>query len=205
MQVFRAKDVERVLGMRRSALRMLVQRGLVVPRRGPGRQYQFSFQDLAKLRAAQRRTDSGQYLLELDFTPPPPNDALDGASVLQILESHTAPAAGYEVEEHQPDDIARLDWGQQLHEEGLVEAAEAIYRGGLKHGNGPPDLLLGLGELLELTGRELEAIDFYKKALAQTPDDPDVHFLLARVYQQLGMSQAAARHWTRFRELSPTV
>src|SRR5687767_961592 len=101
MQVFRAKDVERVLGMRRSALRMLVQDGLVTPERGPGRQYLFSFRDLARLRSAQvllranvspRRvvftlpvrdeqglltTPAGQYLLDLDFTPLPASQTLN--------------------------------------------------------------------------------------------------------------------------------
>jgi tetratricopeptide (TPR) repeat protein len=227
MQVFRAKDVERVLGMRRSALRMLVQDGLVTPARGPGRQYRFSFRDLARLRSAQallqanvspRRvaltlpvrdehglltTPSGQYLLDLDLAPLPSSGTLNDTGVLHILEGDpVAPADGYAVEEHEPDDIARLEWGRQLREEGLIDAAEAIYRGGLREGSGPPDLLIALGELLEQTERELEAIDNYKRALALQPDEPDVHFSLARVYQQLGMSRAAVRHWDRFRELS---
>jgi tetratricopeptide (TPR) repeat protein len=225
MQVFRAKDVERVLGMRRSALRMLVQDGLVTPARGPGRQYRFSFRDLARLRSAQallqanvspRRvaftlpvrdehgmltTPSGQYLLDLDFTTRASTETLKDTSVLQILEGPSND--GYAVEEHEPDDIARLEWGRQLRDEGLMDAAEAIYRGGLREDNSPPDLLIALGELLEQTERELEAIDCYKRALALQADDPDVHFNLARVYQQLGMSRAAMRHWDRFRELNP--
>jgi tetratricopeptide (TPR) repeat protein len=231
MQVFRAKDVERVLGIRRSALRMLVHGGLVAPARGPGQQFRFSFQDLVRLRAAQAllraqvpprrvaeiiplrdehgrwRTPAGQYLLDLDFTPRQTRDALDDETVLHILEGESAPspAEDYSVEEHEPDDIARLDWARQLREEGLVEAAEAIYRGGLRDGNGPPELLLGLGELLERTGRELEAIDCYKRVVTEMPDDPDVHFNLARVYQQLGMSRAAIRHRNRFRELTAPV
>jgi len=229
MQVFRAKDVERVLGMRRSALRMLVQDGLVTPERGPGRQYRFSFRDLARLRSAQallqanvspRRvaltlpvrdehglltTPAGQYLLDLDFAPLSPSGTLNDTGVLQILEGDSTPAEGYAVEEHEPDDIARVEWGRQLREEGLMEAAEAIYRGGLREDNGPPALLIALGELLEQTERELEAIDCYKRALALQADDPEVHFNLARVYQQLGMSRAAVRHWNSFRELSPQL
>ena len=191
MQVFRAKDVERVLGMRRSALRLLVQDGLVTPARGPGRQYRFSFQDLTRLRSAQAllranvsprrvaftlplrdehgllRTPSGQYVLELAFAPTASIETLGAADLLPILEPEAATHEdSYAVEEHEPDDIARLEWGRQLRKEGLVDAAEAVYRGGLREGSGPPELLMALGELLEQTGRELEAIDCYKRALS---------------------------------------
>jgi len=45
-------DVARLLAMPASAIRSLVARGFVRPRRGPGRRYRFSFQDLIVLRTA---------------------------------------------------------------------------------------------------------------------------------------------------------
>jgi len=46
-------DVERLLHLPRSAIRMLVEAGFVSPARGPRRSYLFSFQDLIVLRTAQ--------------------------------------------------------------------------------------------------------------------------------------------------------
>ncbi len=136
MQVFRAKDVERVLGMRRSALRMLVQDGLVTPARGPGRQYRFPF--AISPGCVPRRHCSRPMSLHVESLSHCPfamstvcsrrhpastcsistslrcrhQDALNDAGVLQILEGDpVAPADGYAVEEHEPDDIARLELG----------------------------------------------------------------------------------------------
>ena len=47
------QDVNRLLGLSRSIVRGLIGAGFVSPRRGPRREYRFSFQDLVVLRAAQ--------------------------------------------------------------------------------------------------------------------------------------------------------
>jgi tetratricopeptide (TPR) repeat protein len=52
MSEFGVRDVERMLGMPRSAVLALVHAGFVSPQRGPRREYRFSFQDLIVLRAA---------------------------------------------------------------------------------------------------------------------------------------------------------
>lgn len=52
MSEFGVRDVERMLGMPRSAVLALVHAGFVSPRRGPRHEYRFSFQDLIVLRAA---------------------------------------------------------------------------------------------------------------------------------------------------------
>jgi predicted Zn-dependent protease len=46
------QDVGRLLGLPRSIVRGLIEAGFVSPRRGPRREYRFSFQDLVVLRAA---------------------------------------------------------------------------------------------------------------------------------------------------------
>lgn len=53
MTVYGIADVERVLGLPRATIRSLVGAGFVTPARGPRRAWQFSFQDLIVLRAAQ--------------------------------------------------------------------------------------------------------------------------------------------------------
>jgi tetratricopeptide (TPR) repeat protein len=52
------QDVGRLLGLRRSIIRRLIDAGFVSPQRGPRRQYRFSFQDLVVLRTAQSLVDA---------------------------------------------------------------------------------------------------------------------------------------------------
>lgn len=307
MQVFSAKDVERVLGISKGALRALVRGGFVAPARGRHRQYVFSFRDLATLRAARAllrvrvppnrithslarfrsengpsnvracgtelvvrddcglwRNAEGQYLLQLEASlaaealgesaapaldilnrtaqsrpanePAAPLTPVIAAEALfdnaLSLEDKDADAAiqGYRlcVEMDPSHGDARLNWGRLLHSSGLLAEAEAVYRGGLEnkgqgkegHGNegkrnenqgndGSGDtehtsLLFNLALVLEDTGRELEAIDCYKRALACDWEQADVHLNLARLYQQLDMARAAIRHWNEFRRISGT-
>jgi len=282
MQVFSAKDVERVLGISRGALRALVRGGFVAPARGRHRQYVFSFRDLATLRAARAllrvrvppnritgalaqfrsengpsnvracgtelvvrdecglwRNAEGQFLLQLDTTgstealneaaapalnilsgdahqraaneaapdaPPSEAEVLFGKALGHEEEQDTEAAiSGYrlclEVDPSHGD--ARLNWGRLLHSSGLHSEAEAVYRGGLaSEGDDQSSLLFNLALVLEDTGRELEAIDCYKRALAQDAEQADVHLNLARLYQQLNMARAAIRHWNEFRRIS---
>lgn len=53
MHQYGVRDVERLLGLPRSAIRALVDAGFVTPARGPRRAWRFSFQDLIVLRTAQ--------------------------------------------------------------------------------------------------------------------------------------------------------
>lgn len=53
MTVYGIGDVERVLRLSRGTIRSLVAAGFVIPARGPRKAWQFSFQDLIVLRAAQ--------------------------------------------------------------------------------------------------------------------------------------------------------
>lgn len=97
---------------------------------------------------------------------------------------------------------ARINCGRLLHAADRVEDAEEVYRAGISAGSEDVNLLFNLALVLEDTGRELAAVDNYKRALALEPDFADAHFNLARLYQQLGMARAAIRHWNCYRRLS---
>lgn len=96
---------------------------------------------------------------------------------------------------------ARINCGRLLHAADRIEDAEEIYRAGLTSGSEDVNLLFNLALVLEDAGRELEAVDLYKRALALEPDFADAHYNLARLYQQLNMPRAAIRHWNFYRRL----
>ncbi len=83
-----------------------------------------------------------------------------------------------------------------------MDDAEEIYRAAVNAGSEDVNLLFNLALLLEDTGRELEAIDIYRRALALEDNFADAHFNLARLYQQLSMPHAAIRHWNFYRRLT---
>ena len=58
MHAYRTRDVERILGLPRGAAAALARRGFLKPRRGAGRAYEFSFQDLIVLRVARTLADA---------------------------------------------------------------------------------------------------------------------------------------------------
>jgi tetratricopeptide (TPR) repeat protein len=59
-----------------------------------------------------------------------------------------------------------------------------------------------LGVVLEDRGATVEAIEQYLEAVRLDARVADVHFNLARLYQQTGDQQAALRHFSRFRALT---
>ena len=65
-----------------------------------------------------------------------------------------------------------------------------------------PTARFNLGVVLEDRGATTEAIEQYREAARLDPRVADVHFNLARLYQQTGDQQAALRHFSRFRALT---
>jgi tetratricopeptide (TPR) repeat protein len=58
MQRYGVRDVEKLLGLSRSTIRVLISAGFVSPERGPRNAWLFSFQDLIVLRTAQALADA---------------------------------------------------------------------------------------------------------------------------------------------------
>jgi DNA-binding transcriptional MerR regulator len=53
MHQYGVRDIEKLLGLKHSAIRALIKAGFVTPQRGPRNAFLFSFQDLIVLRTAQ--------------------------------------------------------------------------------------------------------------------------------------------------------
>ncbi len=185
--------------------------GWSLPYRGPGRQYRFSFQDLAcaRLQALLRPTSRRRVALTLrderglGERPPGNTSSISTSRHLadrnarrlrrccEILEGESLRRTGYAVEEHAPDDIARLDWGQQLREEGLVEAAEAIYRGGLQAtATARPSCCSASVSCWSSPAASSKRSTSTSGRSRRRPTIRTSTSICARVYQQLGMSRA---------------
>jgi tetratricopeptide (TPR) repeat protein len=101
-----------------------------------------------------------------------------------------------------PRDFSTLYYLAYLHEaDGNFSAALARLDAGL---NLEPQSTEGnalLGKILFKQGKAAEALLPLKKAVEQDPQDPDKRFMLARVYQQLGKGEDAAREFAEVQRL----
>ena len=80
--------------------------------------------------------------------------------------------------------------------------AEELYRRALAIDPDHPTARFNLGVVLEDRGCVADAIAEYQAAVRIDPQIADVHYNLARLYQQTGNSQAALRHFARFKSLT---
>jgi tetratricopeptide (TPR) repeat protein len=100
---------------------------------------------------------------------------------------------------------AHVNLGRLLQLQGETLEAIEHYRWSLATGARDPTAAFNLGTALEGLERWAEAIDSYHEALAIDPSFADVHFNLARLYQQSGSKPAAARHLREYQKLSGCV
>ena len=170
-------------------------------------------------RDRQWRPDSGQYVLQFQveapggrvaFLGPPAASAgdRDDASfergvALETSDPEGACATYRNVLAADPRNLgAHVNLGRLLHERGLLDQAEGVYRDGLAHCGPQALLLFNLAVLEEDLGRMQDAADHYRAALAAAPDLADAHFNLARLCEAQGLRQEAVRHLNAFRKLS---
>jgi tetratricopeptide (TPR) repeat protein len=169
--------------------------------------------------AAQRRVDSGQYLLAFEGNPEkgalsvverpqPPRPAAapnwyEQAVALEGADAEAAIRAYDKAIEAEPARLdARINLGRLLHEAGKLARAERAYRDALALGGGDPTLLYNLAVLLEDLGRRAEALEAYKAALRADPGLPDAHYNLALLYEKLKRPRDALRHMAQYRRLN---
>jgi tetratricopeptide (TPR) repeat protein len=169
--------------------------------------------------AAQRRVDSGQYLLAFEGDPargelsvverpqpPRPAETTNWYEQALALEADDADGAikAYEKAiEAEPARLdARINLGRLLHETGKLARAERAYRDALALAGDDATLLYNLAVLLEDLERRSEALDAYKAALRAEPGLGDAHYNVALLYEKLGRPRDALRHMAQYRRLA---
>ena len=169
--------------------------------------------------AAQRRVDSGQYLLAFEGNPesgalsvverPQPPRAADTrnwyeqAVALEPDDPEAAIKAYEKALEAEPARLdARINLGRLLHESGKLARAERAYRDALGVAGADPTLLYNFAVLLEDLGRRTDAMETYKAALRADPALIDAHYNLALLYEKLKRPRDALRHMAQYRRLA---
>lgn len=102
-------------------------------------------------------------------------------------------------------DAARCfgDWAWATLREGRPAEARALFRHGLAHAPGDPALLRGLGLAAIHDGRVAEAVEPLERSVDADPD-PEVHLLLARLWDRRDRADRALVHLRAVLERAPT-
>lgn len=230
MNSYGVREVQKLLRLPRSTIRMLVDAGFVSPARGPRNAWRFSFQDLIVLRTAQaladakvpaRRIARSMKALRRQL---PQSMPLSGLSVaaeadrvvvregtrrwqaetgqyLLGFEPSAADGALRVLEAPAPDVKAYVQRGCALHEQRHLPEAERLYREGLEKCGEDPVLLYNLGVLLEDMQRKTDALAAYERSLSADPSFADCHYNVALLYEALGKPREAIRHMAQYRRL----
>ena len=224
------REVQKLLRLPRSTIRMLVDAGFVSPTRGPRNAWRFSFQDLIVLRTAQalaaakvpaRRIARSMKALRRQLPQSMPLSGLsiaaeadrvivregtrrwhaDTGQYLLGFEPSTNGASLRVLEPPTPDVAAYVQRGCALHEHGRLAEAERMYREGLEKCGEDAVLLYNLGVLLEDMERKTDALAAYERSLGVDPMFADCHYNVALLYEALAKPREAIRHMAEYRRL----
>ena len=168
MRSYSMRDVERVLRLSPDTTRSLIKAGFVKPARGARGEYRFSFQDLIVLRTARALSDA----------------KIPARRIRRSLE--VAPPA---IAANGPPD----DWfAQALTLESTdPEAALTAWRHAVDEDAGNAAAWTNWGRLLHERGRNAQAAEVYRRALAKVGPDPLLLFNQGVLLEDLGNPAAA--------------
>ena len=93
---------------------------------------------------------------------------------------------------------ARINLGRLLHLEGMHAQAESIYRDTQE---ADATLFFNLAVLMEESGRDAEAIKYYRQAIVHDPGFTDAHLNLSMLQEKRGETQSAYRHLLAYHRL----
>jgi tetratricopeptide (TPR) repeat protein len=196
VQQFGVREVEKLLRLPRSTVRVLIEAGFVSPARGPRNAWRFSFQDLIVLRTARALTAAKV----------PAKRILRSLKALRRRLPESMPLSGLSIDAVGErvvvkDGAARwqADSGQYL----LVFEGDPA-AGDLKVIERKPEDPLTLyerGVELERAGRKLEALEAYKAALQEDPRMADCCYTLALLCEELKKPREAIRYMAQYRRL----
>jgi tetratricopeptide (TPR) repeat protein len=164
--------------------------------------------------------ESGQGLFTFDITPTRGSIRVIESVVPGVAESHLdswfdaalsledsdvlAAREAYQriiaADEHHVE--AYINCGRLFHEARDWKSAERLYRKGIAACEACAMLFFNLGVLLEDLDRSDEAIAAYQQALQCDPDHRDSHHNLARLFEAIGRTQHAIRHFNHYRRLN---
>ena len=102
------------------------------------------------------------------------------------------------------NDVAHVNLGVALEQEGKLNEALAEYREALKIAPGRYQLHNNLGNLLDLLGQPDEALAEYQEAIRLNSQEPFIHDSLGSVLVELGRLDEAMTEYTNAAQLDPT-
>ena len=201
-----ARDVARLLGLTSPQIAGLVRAGCVTPRRGPRREFRFSFQDLVLLRTAKdlfagmppRRVHRA--LLRL-------RDQLPAGRQLAALR---LTAAGEDIVVRDGAAAWNPESGQAVLDFDVASLASAVAPLARRAAEAAQQSPQGMDadDWFQL-GCDLEpcdatqALEAYRRAVALAPDHADAHLNLGRLLHEAGAFAEAETHYRRALEARP--
>ena len=210
---YRTREVAELVGIKPRSIRHFVERRILIPARGPGGEYRFSFRDLVLLRTAKGLLDADvssrkalaalAKLLAKSLPGSLPGsketvDAMDG----KALTSMRIFADGDSVVVREDDALWDAETGQ-----GRFAFADA--------GSGEVRRLAARDERDEDSTADFDSDDWYnlgldfeeveptrapaayRRAIALNPENADAHVNLGRLFQVRGDLKRAKRHYER--------
>jgi len=230
-----AGDVERLLGLPRSALRSLIEAGFVSPERGPRGSYRFSFRDLIVLRTAQLLAESNVPRARITRSLKalrrrlPDTVPLSGLSIRAVADRVVVKEGASRWQADSGQYLLELDGGayglktgdhadarspsgaREWFERGCVletddaEAARRAYERAIAEDPTHLAARVNLGRLLHETGRLPEAEAVYREALKGSGDDPLLLFNLGVLLEDMQRKDEATRAHERALEGDPLL
>jgi tetratricopeptide (TPR) repeat protein len=91
----------------------------------------------------------------------------------------------------------------KIHAAGDLAKAEAEYLRLIKEGQGSSLVYTNLGNILQNSGRLVESLEYYHKALVEQPDHPQIYSNIAITLQELGRMDEAIAYYQRAIQLKP--
>ena len=183
------RDVERLLGLKRSVVTGLIDAGFVAPTRGVKREFRFTFQDLVVLRTAQALTEAHI----------PPARILRSLKRLRERLPREMPLTGLRIEAdgdavvvHEGHARWRTDDGQYvLQFEVASPGGRLVFLGPGQPPPPPDEDWYDRGVALEGTAPDA-ACDAYRRAVAADPMHRDAYVNLGRLLHERGKLNDAA-------------
>jgi len=199
---FGVREVEKLLRLPRSTIRVLVEAGFVTPSRGPRNSLRFSFQDLIVLRTAQALAAARVPARRITKSLKELRRHLPDAMPLSGL---SIDAVGDRVVVKEGAARWQADSGQYLLMfEGDPAAGDLKVIEREKPRELPendPVALYNLGVQLEQMGRKLEALEAYQAALREDPRMADCCYNLGLLCEELKRPRDAIRYMSQYRRL----